>query len=85
METKLGVVRLHRFEGDSKTQAFVDVAVGDFVVRGLRILKGQKGLFLAMPQEKGKDGKWYSLFYATTKEARENLDQIVLCAFRDTQ
>ena len=54
------VVGLRRFEnGDSKLKAFVDVAIGEFIVKGLRILQGQKGLYLAMPQDKGKDGRWY--------------------------
>ena len=64
----LEVVRLYRFNGDSKVKAFVDIAVGDFVIKGLRVLKGEKGLFLGMPQEKANDGKWYNSFYPKTKE-----------------
>jgi stage V sporulation protein G len=82
-ESHLEVVRLYRFDGDSKTKAFVDIAIGDFVVKGLRILRGEKGLFIAMPQEKGKDGKWYNAFYAKTKEARQNLNDIVLAAYEE--
>lgn len=72
------VVRLHRFEGDSKTRAFADITVGDFLVKGLRVVEGKNGLFLAMPQEKGKDGKWYNAFYPLTDEARQSLTQAVL-------
>lgn len=79
----LKVVRLHRFDGDSKTKAFADVAIGDFVVKGLRVVQGQKGLFLAMPQEKAKDGKWYNSFYAATKEARQVLNETVLAAYQE--
>ena len=53
------VVRLHRFDSDSKTKAFADIAIGDFIVKGLRVVEGKKGLFLSMPQEKSKDGKAY--------------------------
>lgn len=79
----LEVVRLYRFNGDSKTRAFVDIAIDDFIVKGLRIVQGQKGLFLAMPQEKSKDGKWYNSFYPKTKEARENLNAVVLTAYQE--
>ena len=79
----LKVVRLHRFESDSKTKAFVDIAIGDFVVKGVRVVKGQKGLFLAMPQEKAKDGKWYNSFFPVTKEARESLSSVVLAAYQE--
>lgn len=82
-DLSLKVVRLHRLDGDSKTKAFADIAIGDFIVKGLRIVKGQKGLFLAMPQEKAKDGKWYNSFYAATKEARHSLTDAVLTAYEE--
>jgi len=77
------VVRLYRFEGDSKVRAFVDVSIGDFVVKGLRVVEGKKGVFLAMPQEKAKDGKWYNAFYPATKEAREGLTEMILAAYKE--
>ncbi|MDD5506344.1 MAG: SpoVG family protein [Candidatus Omnitrophica bacterium] len=83
MDTQVEVVRLYRYKGQSRTRAFVDVAVGEFVACGLRIVQGKKGLFLAMPQEKAKDGKWFNTFYPRTKEARANLSQIVLSAYED--
>jgi stage V sporulation protein G len=78
---ELKVVRLHRFEGDSKLKAFVDVAIGDFVVKGLKVVQGEKGLFLSMPQEKSKDGKYYNSFDVATKEAKQNLSEVVLSAY----
>ena len=79
----LQVVRLYRLEGDSKVKAFADVAIGDFIVKGLRVVQGQKGLFLSMPQEKSKDGKFYNTFLPVTKEARQNLSEIVLAAYQE--
>jgi len=79
----LKVVRLHRLEGDSKTKAFLDIAIGDFIVKGLKIVQGQKGLFLSMPQDKAKDGKWYNSFYPVTKEARQSLNDLVLAAYQE--
>jgi len=82
-DLNLKVVRLYRFDGDSKTKAFVDIAIGDFIIKGLRILAGKKGLFLGMPQEKAKDGNWYNAFYPVTKEARQNLTEVVLAAYQE--
>ena len=79
----LQVVRLYRLEGESKVKAFADVAIGDFVVKGLRVVQGQKGLFLSMPQEKSKDGKFYNTFLPVTKEARQSLSEIVLAAYQE--
>ncbi len=79
----LKVVRLYRLDGDSKTKAFLDIAIGDFIVKGLKVIQGQKGLFLSMPQNKAKDGKWYNAFYPATKEARQALTGIVLAAYQE--
>jgi stage V sporulation protein G len=63
MEQAIGlkVVRLCRYDGESKIKAFADIAIGDFVIKGLRVVQGAKGLFLAMPQERSKDGEWYNI------------------------
>jgi stage V sporulation protein G len=79
----LEVVRLYRLNSDSKAKAFVDIAIGDFIIKGLRVVSGQKGLFLSMPQEKSKDGKWYNTFYPKTKEARQSLTEVVLSAYQE--
>ncbi|MFH1248445.1 MAG: SpoVG family protein [Candidatus Omnitrophota bacterium] len=79
----LKVVRLRRLEGDYKIKAFVDISISGFVVRGLRVISGKNGLFLGMPQEKAKDGKWYNAFYPLTREARQDLAQIVLGAYQE--
>ena len=83
MDSNIKVVRLHRFDGDSKTKAFADVSIGDFIVKGLRVVAGKNGLFLAMPQEQAKDGKWYSSFYAATEEAKKSLTETVLAAYEE--
>ena len=82
-DVSLKVVRLHRLDSDSKTKAFADISIGDFLVKGLRIVQGQKGLFLAMPQEKAKDGKYYPSFAPLTDEAKQALSETVLAAYNE--
>ncbi len=82
-DLSLKVVRLHRFEGDSKLKAFADIAIGDFIIKGVRIVQGEKGLFLGLPQEKSKDGKWYNTFFPATEEAKQNLSETVLAAYKE--
>ncbi len=63
---------------DSKLKAMVDVNLNDeFVVKGLRVLDSEKGLFVAMPQRKvGED--YADTFHPITAEAREQLISTVL-------
>jgi len=47
----------------------VDIRHRDYIVKGLRVVEGSKGLFLSMPQEKAKDGKWYDTFCPAVKRS----------------
>jgi len=76
------VVRIFRMEGDSKVKAFADISVGDFIIKGLKVLEGKNGLFVSLPQEKSKDGKWYNTVLPATKEAAHNLTEVVLSAYQ---
>ncbi len=76
------VKRVYRFEGDSKTKAFVDLAINDeIVIRGLKVVQGQKDLFVSMPREKGKDGKWYDMVRPLNKELTQRIWSVVLSAY----
>lgn len=81
-DTGVEVLRLTRLNNDSSLKAFVDVSfAGVFIVKGLKVIEGSNGLFVGMPREKGKDGKWYSIAYPITKEFKELLSEIVLKAY----
>jgi len=81
---KVEVARMHKFEGEGTLKAFVDVVIGDsFLVKGMRIVNGKKGLFVSMPRELGKDGKWYDNVLPLTKEVKEALAETLLAAYEE--
>lgn len=81
-ENLVQVSRIHKFEGDTKLKAFVDVSISGFVIKGLRIVDGKNGLFLSMPSHQGKDGRWYNTIQ-TTKEIHQELTELVLSAYKE--
>jgi stage V sporulation protein G len=82
-ENTIQVSRIYRMDGDSKLKAFVDISLAGIIVKGLRIVDGSKGLFVSMPRHQGKDGKWYSTVYPTTKELLKQLSDLVLTAYQE--
>ena len=77
---KVDKIRLLQKEGVVK--AFCDVLIGEvYVVKGLRVISGSKGLFVGLPREKGKNEKFYDIFYPITNEARTELVTAVLAAY----
>jgi stage V sporulation protein G len=84
MDPIVKVVRMHRMpEAAGKIKAFVDIAIGDFIVKGFKVIEGPKGIYLSMPQEKAKDGKWYSSVFPATKEAKNELTEAILAAYQE--
>lgn len=57
------------YNGNSKTKAFVDLALDDtLIIKGLTLVEGKEGLFLSFPSTKGKDGNYYKSVYSLDKE-----------------
>ena len=81
-ELKLEVSRLHKLDGSSSLKAFCDLSVCDsFVIKGLRVVEGEKGLFVSMPREEGKDGKWYNTVIPLSREVKDEIEKLVLEAY----
>ena len=80
------VERIHFLEGDGATKAFCDLLILDtFLVKGFRIVQGKDELFLSMPREQGRDGKWYDTFLPVSKEVRSGLQELVLESYNEQQ
>jgi len=79
---KLEVVRMHKLDGTGSTKAFCDLSILDtFVVKGLRVVSGEKGLFVSMPREEGKDGKWYNTVIPLKREVKDEIERLILEAY----
>lgn len=72
-----------RTEGAVKATASVTIN-GFFAVNNIRVVDGSKGLFVAMPQLKGRNGEYKDICFPCTKDAKAALDQAVLSAFEQT-
>ena len=81
-DLKLEVLRIHKLDGSGATKAFCDLSVlGSFVIKGLRVVEGEKGLFVSMPSETGKDGKWYKTVIPLNREVMDEVERLVLEAY----
>lgn len=84
MEPDLCVKRVVRFDGEGSLKAFCDLAIGDlFLIRGVRVVEGKHGLFVAMPRQQGKNGRWFDTVAVMTKSAEAVVSQVVLEAYRE--
>ena len=81
-DLKLAVTRLHKLDGTGATKAFCDISILDsLVINGLRVVESKDGLFVSMPREEGKDGKWYNTVIPLKREVKDQIERIVLEAY----
>ena len=64
---------------DEKLKAFVSITLNDsFVVRGLKVIRGNSGLFIAMPSRKRPDGQHQDLAHPINDVTRKYLTEKVM-------
>lgn len=67
---------------EEKLKAYVTITFDDcFVVRDLKVIHGNNGLFVAMPSKKRKDGTFRDTAHPLNNETREMIESIVLSEY----
>ncbi len=67
---------------EEKLKAYVTITIDDcFVVRDLKVINGNNGLFVAMPSKKRKDGTFKDTAHPVNNETREMIEKKVLSAY----
>ncbi len=75
-------IRIRKFEGDGKKKATASITLDDvFVIHDIKIVDGEKGLFIAMPSRKGADGQYKDIAHPITTEMRERLQNLILAKY----
>ena len=73
------VEKMFRLPDAGSLKAFADVSCDAcFVIRGVRIMEGTKGLFIGLPCEQGKDSKWYEQVTFTDADTYDRFSDVVL-------
>lgn len=73
------VEKMYRLPDAGNLKAFADVSVNDaLIIKGVRVVSGKKGIFVSMPQEQGKDQRWYDQVVCKSTAVYEGLTDAVI-------
>jgi stage V sporulation protein G len=68
---------------DNKLKGFASITLENaFVIRGLKIIEGSSGLFIAMPSRKRKDGTFQDIAHPINMATREWMENQIISAYR---
>lgn len=75
-------VRVRKVTKDGKMKAVVSVTFDNqFVVHDIKVIEGEKGLFIAMPSRKALDGEFRDIAHPINTETRDRIQKCVLEKF----
>lgn len=67
---------------EDRLKAYVSITIdGCFVIRDLKIIEGNNGLFVAMPSKKRKDGQFKDIAHPLNQETRDMIERMVFDAY----
>ena len=76
---KITDVRVRKITKEGKMKAIVAITIDDeFVVHDIKVIEGEKGLFIAMPSKKATDGEYRDIAHPINQTTRENIQGIIL-------
>ncbi len=86
MENIITEVRVFPKDNLGKTLGFANITIMDkFVVKNLRIVQGEKGIFIGMPSNKKINGEYIDLFFPITQDARNMITDIIIRKFEEVK
>ena len=72
-------VRVRKITKEGKMKAVVSITLDDeFVVHDIKVIEGEKGLFIAMPSKKATDGEYRDIAHPINSSTREDLQRVIL-------
>lgn len=78
-------VRIRKVEKEGKMKAVVSITIDEeFVVHDIKIIEGEKGLFIAMPSRKAADGEYRDIAHPINSDTRDRIQELILEKYQET-
>ena len=77
-------VRIRKVDKEGKMKAVVSITIDDeFVVHDIKVIEGEKGLFIAMPSRKASDGEYRDIAHPINSGTRETIQRLILQKYEE--
>ena len=75
-------IRIRRVDREGKMKAVASITLDDeFVVHDIKVIEGEKGLFIAMPSRRASDGEYRDVAHPINSGTRERIQNSVLAEY----
>ena len=79
-------VRVRKMTKESKMKAVVSITIDDeFVIHDIKVVEGEKGLFIAMPSRKLANGEYSDVAHPINSETRKMFEDAIIEEYNNTE
>ena len=72
-------IRIRKIEKEGKMKAVVSITIDDvFAVHDIKVIEGEKGLFIAMPSRRNAEGEYRDVAHPINSETRRHLQELIM-------
>ena len=77
-------VRIRKITKEGKMKAIVSITLDDeFVIHDIKIIEGEKGMFIAMPSRRAGDGEYRDIAHPINSDTREKVQKMILDKYEE--
>ena len=79
-------VRVRKIDKDGKMKAIVSITLdNEFVIHDIKVIEGERGLFIAMPSRKTAEGEYRDIAHPINSETRDMIQRVILDRYETTE
>lgn len=77
-------VRVRKIRKEGKMKAIVSITIeNEFVVHDIKVIEGDKGLFIAMPSKRSVNGEFRDIAHPINTETRDIIQEMILKRYEE--
>ncbi len=77
-------IRIRKISQDGKMKAIVSITFNNaFVVHDIKVIEGERGLFIAMPSRRTSDGEYRDIAHPINSETRDYIQDTILRKYQE--
>ena len=77
-------VRVRNIAKEGKMKAVASITIdNEFVVHDIKVIEGEKGMFIAMPSKKSADGEYRDIAHPINSATRSRLEELILEKYKE--
>jgi len=68
----------------NQLKAFANIVIDDaFIIRNIKVIEGENGLFVAMPSRRVSTGEYRDIAHPINTETRKEIEEIIIRKYKE--